>query len=296
MNKILNKKLYIIAEAGVNHNGDIKLAKKLIRSAKVSGADAIKFQIFEASSLATVNSKKAEYQIKNTKKNSSQLDMLRKLELKKKNYFILKKYAKKQNIDFLNSVFDIKDYFFLLNKLKDKIVKIPSGEINNYPLINEINVNKTVVLLSTGMTNLKEITDSLNKIINKKIYKYINSKKIRVLDKKYLKKLANKICIMHCVTDYPVKDNFANLDAIESLSQFRLKLGYSDHTVGSLSSIIAVSKGAIIIEKHFTLNKKMKGPDHKASMDPREFKKFVQLLKNTILMRGNGIKNLKNVN
>ena len=284
-----NNKPYIIAEAGVNHNGSIKIAKKLITKAKQAGADAVKFQIFKASQLATEKSKKANYQIKNTGKKDTQFKMLKELELDQKNYFILKKFAKKNKIDFLTSVFDSSDYNFLKNELKDKIVKIPSGEINNIKLLKELDYNNFFIIISTGMATLKEIVECLNIIAKKKIFKIVKNK-IKVIDYKTQKKMSKKICVMHCVTDYPVLNKYANMNAIDTIAKLGLINGYSDHTIGAHSSIIAVSKGAQIIEKHFTLNKDMKGPDHRASMNPKEFNEYTKILKKTFIMMGSGKK------
>ena len=158
----LRNNIYIIAEIGVNHNGNLKLAKKLIIAAKKAGADAVKFQNFTAEKLATKNSKKATYQKKNTKKNETQYEMLKKLELKNENYFELKKFCKKINIEFISSVFDEESVNFLSKKLKTKYIKVPSGEINNYPLLVQLQKTKSKIILSTGMSNLKEIVLSLN--------------------------------------------------------------------------------------------------------------------------------------
>ena len=284
-----HKKPYIIAEAGVNHNGNIEIAKKLIIKAKQVGADAVKFQIFKASKLATKKSRKANYQIKNTGKHDTQFKMLKGLELGEKDYFILKSFAQKKKIDFLTSVFDSSDYNFLKNKLKEKIVKIPSGEINNIKLLKELDYNNFFIILSTGMSTLREIIESLNIIAKKIVFKVVKNK-IKVIDHKTHKKISKRMCVMHCVTDYPVSDKYANMNAIDTISKLGLFNGYSDHTIGTHSSIIAVSKGAQIIEKHFTLNKNMKGPDHKASMNPKEFHEYTKILKKTYIMMGSGKK------
>ncbi len=283
------KRIYVIAEAGVNHNGKLEVAKKLIINAKKAGANAIKFQIFKAQNLATQNSKKAEYQIKNTGKKNSQFEMLKKLQLEENDYLILKKYAKKNKIDFLTSVFDYMDYKFLRNKLKEKIVKIPSGEINNIKLINEINYKDCFIIISTGMSTMKEIIQCLNIIAKKELF-ILKNQKIKITDFTLHKKLSKKICVMHCVTDYPVSENYANMNALDEISKLGFITGYSDHTIGSLSSVIAVAKGAKVVEKHFTLNEKMSGPDHKASMNPKKFKKFTNIIKKTLINMGDGKK------
>ena len=299
---ILKNKIYVIAEVGVNHNGDLKLAKKLIIAAKKTGANAVKFQNFTAENLATKNSKKAAYQKKNTKNNETQYEMLKKLELKKDNYFELKRFCKKRKIEFISSVFDEESINFLSTKLKIQYIKVPSGEITNYPLLRKLQKIKNKIILSTGMANLKEIVNSLNIIARSKIFRFVNQEKVIIKNKKLHKKFKEKIFILHCVTDYPVENKFANLSAIENLKKnLKLNIGYSDHTLGILAPLIAVSKGAKIIEKHFTLNNNMPGPDHKASLEPDEFKKMIEYLRIFEVMNGDGKKKLqkcelKNIN
>lgn len=299
---ILKNNIYVIAEIGVNHNGDLKLAKRLIIAAKKAGANAVKFQNFTADKLATKNSKKASYQKKNTKKNETQYEMLKKLELKQDNYFELKRFCKKKKIEFISSVFDEESVDFLSKKLKTQYIKVPSGEITNYLLLQSLQKIKNKIILSTGMANLEEIINCLNIIASKKIFKIENQEKVRIKDKKLHKKIKEKIFILHCVTDYPVEDKYANLSAIENLKEkLKLNIGYSDHTLGILAPLIAVSKGAKIIEKHFTLNKNLSGPDHKASLEPDEFKKMVDNLRIFEVMNGDGLKKLqkcefKNIN
>lgn len=299
---ISRNNIYVIAEVGVNHNGDLKLAKKLIIAAKKSGANAVKFQNFSAEKLATKNSKKALYQKKYTKKNESQYQMLKKLELRIENYYDLKKLCKKVNIEFISSVFDEESIDFLSTKLKIKYIKVPSGEITNYPLLRKLQKIKNKIILSTGMATLKEIVNALNIIGRKKIFKLINEKNVIIEKKRLYKKLKQKVYILHCVTDYPVENKYANLSAIENLREnLKLNIGYSDHTLGILAPLIAASKGAKIIEKHFTLNRNMSGPDHKASLEPNEFKKMVKNLRICEVMNGGGQKKiqkceLKNIN
>lgn len=288
-----NKKIYIIAEGGVNHNGKLSLAKKLVKAAKYAGASAIKFQSFKAENLATKKSKKAPYQLKNTKNNENQFNMLKKLELKHKDYFEIKKYAKKLNIDFISSVFDEQSIDFLTKKIKNKIIKIPSGEINNIFILDKLNINSYKIILSTGMSNLNEIAEAINAICKSKVFTVIKNK-IVILNKKKYSQLKKKISILHCVTDYPVEDKYANLNCIETLNnQFKIQTGYSDHTSGILAPLIAVSKGAKIIEKHLTLDKKMDGPDHLASLEPAEFKKMSSFLRKYEELSGNGKKTLQ---
>lgn len=250
----MKNKTIIIAEAGVNHNGDLNLAKKLILKASKIGADYIKFQTFSADKLATKFAKNPKYSL--SKKKEFQYDMLKKLEIKNKDTVKLKKICKLNKIGFLSSAFDIESLKFL-QQLKLDYYKVPSGEINNVPFLRFLGKMKKKVILSTGMSNLKEISFALN-----------------ILRKSGLSK--EKIFLLQCNTDYPSPLADANLKVLELFKKkFRIKTGYSDHTPGIEASIVAVSLGAKIIEKHFTLNKNLKGPDHKASLNPAEFKKLI---------------------
>jgi N,N'-diacetyllegionaminate synthase len=261
-------KVIIIAEAGVNHNGNLAKAFKLVDLAKKSGADFIKFQYFDPNTSVTSNSKKANYQLENYKtKNNTQKEMLKKFALSLKDLIIVAKYCKKKKINFLLSIFD-HTLVENLKKFKLDYIKIPSGEITNYPLLKEISKLKKKVILSTGLSSFKEIKDA-----------------IKIL-KKF--KLKNKnITILHCTSDYPAKDIDLNLLAIPFLKQkLKLNVGYSDHTPGSTASTISVSLGANMIEKHFTLDKSMKGPDHKASLGPQEIVDFIRKIRKVELMLG----------
>lgn len=289
--KLKGKKTYIIAEAGVNHNGKISIAKKLVTAAKNAGANAVKFQSFITSNLVTKDSSMAEYQIKNTGKNNTQYEMLKKLSLKNKDYLILKKFCKKKKIDFLTSVFDEQSLDFVQNRLKNHMIKIPSGELNNFFILDLLKKNKTIIL-STGMSSLKEIAISINRIFKLKIYTF--KKGLIKVNHKLLNKIKKNIFILHCVTDYPVKNEFANLKAIKFLKKnLKLNIGYSDHTKDILAPIIAVSYGAKIIEKHLTLSKKMSGPDHKASLEEDEFKKMCLSIKKAEQLIGEGDKKIE---
>ena len=289
----MEKKIFVIAEIGVNHNGNIKLAKKLILAAKKSGADAVKFQHFLAKNLSTKKSKKAPYQIRNTGIKETQYQMLKKLELKEKDYFDLKLFSKKNKILFLSSVFDEHSIDFLSNKLKESLIKIPSGEITNLLLLEKINLRKHKIILSTGMANIKEILNALNVICRSRVFNY-KKNNVEVVNYKLLRLLKNKLTLLHCVTDYPVEKKYANLQCIKTLSdQFKINVGYSDHTSGIIAPVIAASFGAKIIEKHFTLSNKMKGPDHKASLEPDKFKEMVDLIRDFTTLKGNGIKELQ---
>lgn len=284
------KKIKVIAEIGVNHNGSITLAKKLIEEAKKSGADFVKFQNWKADKLVTKDAKMANYQIRNTKKKFKQIHLLKPLELKDNDYFILKKFSEKRKIQFLSSPFDEESYQFLSNKLRCKIIKIPSGEINNFLMLKNVNLDNQKIFLSTGMASLTEIADCINFISKSKIYE-TKKNKIVIKKRSKLRFLKKRVILMHCVTDYPVPDNFANLSAIKTMKEtFELPVGYSDHTAGIIAPTIAVSFGATLIEKHLTYDQNLKGPDHKASLNPSQFKKMINNIRTYEKMEGDGIK------
>jgi N,N'-diacetyllegionaminate synthase len=262
--------VFIIAEAGVNHNGSLKLAKKLVDKAKEAGVDAVKFQTFKAENLVSKNAKKANYQVENTQNNDTQYKMLKNLELSYDEFVELKEYCDKQKIIFLSTPFDNESIDFL-NGLID-IFKIPSGEITNLPYLRKIGSLKKKVILSTGMANLGEIEDALD-----------------ILEKAGTKK--EDIIVLHANTMYPTPMEDVNLKAMLTIGNaFGVKYGYSDHTLGINVPIAAVALGASCIEKHFTLDKSMDGPDHKASLEPQELKNMVIAIRNIELALGNGIK------
>ena len=263
--------VFIIAEAGVNHNGSLELAKKLIDVAVEAGADAVKFQTFKAENLVSKSAKKAKYQIENTGSDESQYEMLKKLELKFDEFEELKKYCDKKGIMFLSTPFDFESIEFL-DKLGLEIFKIPSGEITNYPYLKEIGKLKKRVILSTGMANLCEIEEALS-----------------VLEKFGTNR--ENIIVLHANTEYPTPIEDVNLRAMLSIKEaFKVKVGYSDHTLGIEVPIAAVAMGASVIEKHFTLDKNKEGPDHKASLEPDELKAMVKAIRNIEIALGNGIK------
>lgn len=252
------KKVRIIAEVGVNHNGKVTIAKKLVDHAKLAGADYVKFQTFYAESLVTKKAQLVKYQ-KNTKF-STQYSLLKSLELNRKNFKELFSYCKKKKINFLSTAFDLESALYL-KKLGQKIFKIPSGEIDNYPLLELISKIASKVFLSTGMSNLKEIKNAINILVKNKLKK-------------------KDIIVLHCTTQYPTEKKNVNLLAMKSIRQkLNISVGYSDHTMGTLVSALAVSLGAELIEKHITLDNKMIGPDHKASMKVDDFYKFVEEIK-----------------
>jgi len=268
----MNKdKIKIIAEAGVNHNGSLKNAKKLIDCASKAGADYVKFQTFKASELATRSSPKASYQKLSTKRKESQYDMLKKLELSEKDHLVLKKYCKKKKINFLSSPFSIKSFDFL-NKIGLKTIKIPSGEIDNFPFLKHIGKFKKKIILSSGMSSLLEVANA-----------------IKILNKEGTSK--NKITVLHCSSEYPTPFENVNLKAMNTIKhRLGVKVGYSDHSLGYIVPIAAVALGAAVIEKHFTLNKKNKGPDHKASLNPAELKEMIKKIRSTEKALGSYIK------
>lgn len=262
------EKVLIIAEAGVNHNGEISLAKELIHAAIESGADIVKFQNFNTSNLVTKKAKKANYQLKNSPLENSQYEMLKKLELSSDSFQELESYATKLNIEFLSTAFDIESIKFL-KKLNLKRYKVPSGEITNFPYLREIAHSQKPIIMSTGMATIKEIENA-----------------IKVLQR--FGALKENLSILHCTSDYPAAFGDLNLKAIQTLkSKFSLEVGYSDHSLGIEVPIAAVSLGARIIEKHLTLNQKMIGPDHLASIEPQSFKEMVKNIRNIEIALGN---------
>lgn len=260
----------IIAEAGVNHNGDINLAKRMIDAAEEAGVDYVKFQTFKAENLVQRKAKKASYQIDNTDNVGSQFSMLKKLELSNSAHEELIEYCKLMNVKFLSTAFDFESMDFLKNKLD--FYKIPSGEITNLPYLEKVAKLGLSVVMSTGMANMQEVRDAFD-----------------ILVKNGLKK--DDITILHCNTEYPTPMEDVNLTAMLSIEkELGVKIGYSDHTLGIEVPLAAVAMGASIIEKHFTLDRKMEGPDHIASLEPDELKAMVTGIRNIELALGDGVK------
>ena len=254
-------KTFIIAEAGVNHNGSVTIAKKLIDAAIKTGADAIKFQSFIADKIVRRDAPKAEYQKRWTGQEESQYGMLKRLELSRDAHKTLIEYCKSKKIEFLSSPFDL-DSIELLHKLGIRRFKIPSGEITNLPYLRRIGSLHAQVILSTGMAYIGEVEQALNALVSSGTEK-------------------DDIIILHCNTEYPTRMEDVNLRAMVTMRDvFKVKVGYSDHTTGIEIPIAAVALGASAIEKHFTLDKKMEGPDHKASLDPVEFQNMVRAIRN----------------
>jgi len=268
----MNKKVVIIAEAGVNHNGDINLAKKMIDVAKNAGVDYVKFQTFTAKGLANKDAKKADYQLTNDN-DTSQYNMLKNLEISFQDHITLIDYSKQKKIKFFSTAFD-NDGLDFLNSLNFEFFKIPSGEITNYPYLKKLSIIGKPVILSTGMSNKEEIKKALN---------ILTSNTLNIED----------IVVLHCNTDYPTAYNDVNLKAMLDIKEtFNVKVGYSDHTLGIEVPIASVALGACVIEKHFTLDRKMKGPDHSASLEPNELIDMVQGIRNIEkAISGSGFKN-----
>lgn len=263
----------IIAEAGVNHNGDLKLAKRLIDAAAAAGADFVKFQTFSASRQVTRSSKKADYQTQTTDSSESQHDMLRRLELTEAMHHELIAYCATRNIGFFSTGFDIGSVDLLV-RLGQNHLKIPSGEITNLPYLRHIGQLGKAVILSTGMATLGDIEAAID-----------------VLEQAGTPRA--KLTVLHCTTEYPTPMNEVNLRAMQSIqAAFGVAVGYSDHTQGIEVAIAAVAMGATVIEKHFTLDRKLPGPDHQASLEPTELSAMVVAIRNIEVALGDGIKRL----
>ena len=253
------KRVLIIAEAGVNHNGSIEIAKQLINTAKEAGADIVKFQTFNSGNLVCKNAKKAEYQQETTNRQETQQEMLQKLELTPEMHRELKAYCEQKQIMFLSTPFDLES-IDLLEEIGMPIYKIPSGEITNLPYLRKIGRLKKKVILSSGMSTMEEVKMAVN-----------------ILGECG----TTDILVLHCNTQYPTPMEDVNLNVMQSLrEELKLPIGYSDHTKGIEVPIAAVALGAEIIEKHFTLDREMEGPDHKASLEPNELKQMVDAIRN----------------
>lgn len=258
--------IYIIAEIGVNHNGSLELALKSVDAAKEAGADAVKFQTFKTNKLTTRKAEMASYQKTNTQKNESQYDMLSRLELSELDFIEIKDYCDKIEIDFLSTPFDEESASFL-KKIGIDGFKVGSGDLTNLPFLRKIDMYGLPVLLSTGMSTLEEVVEATKCFIN------------------------SPITILHCTSNYPAASEDINLLALNTIRDvIGLPIGYSDHSLGYDVAICAVAIGAKVIEKHFTLDKNLPGPDHKASLDPIEFREFTQHIRNTQTFLGDGIK------
>ncbi|MCX7121848.1 MAG: N-acetylneuraminate synthase [Gammaproteobacteria bacterium] len=292
----MNKpKTTIIAEAGVNHNGNINLALQLIDAAAEAGADVVKFQTFCAEELVSTSAPKANYQLRSTDPAESQYEMLKKLELTHEQHYFLKKHCEKRNIAFLSTPFDSISADFLLDKMKLNTIKISSGEITTAPLLLQIARYQPNTILSTGMATLGEIEDALAIIA----FGFLNTNEAPSTEafiKAYASiegqiKLKQKVTLLHCTSDYPAKFDAIHLRAMDTLkSAFDLPVGYSDHSMGIAVPIAAVARGATVIEKHFTLDRSLPGPDHLASLEPLELKNMVKSIREVECALGSTLK------
>jgi N-acetylneuraminate synthase len=265
-------KTIIIAEAGVNHNGDIDLAKKLVVEAAAAGADLVKFQTFLAKKIVSSTAPKAEYQKRTTDSCESQFEMIQKLELSRESHEVLIEECRRQGIGFFSTAFDPESFDMLLDLGCVDLIKIPSGEITNLPLLRYMTRLGKPVLLSTGMANLGEVEAAIQVIEASGTPRHL-------------------ITVLHCTTEYPTQMEDVNLKAMISMKQaFGVEVGYSDHTAGIEVAIAAVALGATIVEKHFTLDRNLPGPDHKASLEPHELKAMVKAIRNIEVALGDGIK------
>ena len=261
--------VYIIAEAGVNHNGDIRLAKKLIEMAARCGADAVKFQTFKAEDCVNQEVDKVGYQKRNDTTKETQFEMLKRLELTQEDFKQLKAYATKCGIEFLSTPFSQEALYFL-NQMGMHKIKLSSTELTNHPFLKEVAKCQKPIILSTGMSYLEEVKEAVDVIAEAG---------------------NNQVTVLHCTTNYPTPLEEVNIKAMQTIQEtLGVEVGYSDHTEASLSAIAAVALGAKVIEKHITLDRKMEGPDHKASMEEEAFKLYVDAIRQTEKVRGSGIK------
>ena len=278
-------KVFIIAEAGVNHNGSIAVAKRLVKAAALAGADAVKFQAFRADRLATRQVPKAEYQKKTTGNSQSQWQMLKLLELGEAAHIRLKKYTEALGIEFLSSPFDLKSADMLIKKIGVKKIKVPSGEITNAPLLLKLASSGLPMIVSTGMSTMKEIEEALGVLA----FGYTRRKPDKLSCASFRKAfkssrgknaIRKKITLLQCTTQYPAPSELAHLRVMRVFGKrFGVSVGYSDHTKGIAASLVAVALGASVIEKHLTLDQTMEGPDHKASLKPDRFREMVEKIR-----------------
>ncbi|KAA8671130.1 N-acetylneuraminate synthase [Vibrio gigantis] len=286
----------IIAEAGVNHNGDEKLAFELVNAAHQAGADIVKFQTFKAKNLVTEEAKQADYQVTNTQKQESQLAMLSRLELSYDAHHELVKHCEKLGIEFLSTAFDSESLDFLVNDLGLTRLKLPSGELTNAPLVLEHARTGCDLIVSTGMATLSEIETALGVIAFGYTTDDSATPSVQAFQEAYAsdegqQALKSKVTILHCTTEYPAPMEEINLKAMDTLGRaFDLPSGYSDHSQGITIPIAAVARGAVLIEKHFTLDNNMEGPDHKASLEPQDLAAMVNAIRQVEKALGSRVK------
>ncbi len=291
----MRNKTYIIAEAGVNHNGSLKMAKELVIVAKEAGADAVKFQTFKAENLVTKQAQQAAYQVENLKEATSQFAMLKKLELTYEEFIELQSFCQTEQIEFLSTPFDFESVDFLLDEIKIATAKIPSGELTNAPFIHYIATKQKPIILSTGMATVEEIHEALafisyglvkskEPVTIERVNNFYATEEAKAALKKY-------VTLLHCTTQYPAPMDSINLKAmLEMKKVFQLPIGLSDHSEGIHIPLAAVGMGATVIEKHFTLDKTLEGPDHVASLNPDELKSMIIGIREVEQALGDGIK------
>lgn len=285
--------VYVIAEAGVNHNGDLALAHKLVDCAADAGADAVKFQTFDAKKLANRTAPKANYQQQTTDANESQLEMLHRLELPHEWHYALREHAHARGVEFLSTAFDT-DSLNFLEELDMPFYKVPSGELTNGPLLWQFASKRRPLVISTGMATMSEVEQALAVIAHA-----FNAAEEPANEEELWRgwsrpvwrdSLRGRVTLLHCTSQYPTPMTEVNLRAMDTLAAFGLPVGYSDHTEGTLLPVAAVARGATLIEKHFTLDRNLPGPDHRASLEPSELKLMVSQIRQLQLAMGDGAK------
>jgi N-acetylneuraminate synthase len=290
------KRTLVIAEAGVNHNGQFDLALKLVDAAADAGADVVKFQVFQAESLVSKSAQQAEYQVKNTGRNESQYQMLKKLELSYEEHGRVAEYCQIKGVEYLSTPFDSHSLRFLAEELQLETLKVPSGDLTNAPLLLEFARSGKKLIVSTGMATLADIEAALSVLAwgmlnpdgSPDDHTDFGAAYFSVAGRELL---AQKVILLHCTTEYPAPFEDVNLTAMQTMSQaFRLPCGYSDHTQGIAVPLAAVALGAVVIEKHFTLSRDMEGPDHKASLEPSELKEMISAIREVEVSIGDGVK------
>jgi len=287
---------FVIAEAGVNHNGSLEMAKELIEAGAKAGADAVKFQTFKATEIVSRFAPKAAYQQRNTDDAESQLDMIKKLELSIEDHQVLIEHARQNGIEFLSTPFDLSSLRLLVDDLGLRTIKIPSGEITNAPFLVKIAATGSRIILSTGMSTLGEVESALSMIAFGALAPVGQPPGRAAFEAAYMSPLGQellreRVVLLHCSTEYPAPIADVNLKAMDVMAQaFGLPVGYSDHTEGIHISVAAAARGACLIEKHFTLDKTLPGPDHKASLEPDELSAMILAIKDIGLALGDGVK------
>lgn len=291
----MSGKIFVIAEAGVNHNGNLDTALQLVDVASDSGADAIKFQTFDTRELVTVSAPKAAYQSATLGSDLSQYDMLKNLELSKDSHRELKRYSEERGLVFMSTAFDISSLKFLVHDLGISCLKIPSGELTNGPLLFEYGKTDRELIISTGMASIEEIRCALGVVAHASMKPDESTSNVKFLDSFYSERgqelLKRRVTLLHCTSEYPAPVDQLNLHAIETLRKtFGLKIGYSDHSEGIFTAVAAAALGSVVIEKHFTLDKELEGPDHQASLVPEELCQMVKEIRKIQLGLGDGVK------